>query len=102
MAQAAPAIGVRHRARNAEALPPQHESAATPLPSERPAYPRGTRVYASCPEYDVTGPLAVDHEDLDGIVSIFDEADGRIVRINGWLWSIDLVIDEVAVEVHHA
>jgi hypothetical protein len=72
-----------------------------PLPSERPLYPAGTRVYASCPEYDVTGPLVVDHEDLDGIVSIFDEADGRIVRVNGWLWTVDLVIDEVAVEVHH-
>ena len=71
MAQAAPALGVRHRARNSQVLPPQHETAAAPLPSERPAYPRGTRVYASCPEYDVTGPLVVDHEDLDGIVSIY-------------------------------
>jgi hypothetical protein len=102
MAQAAPELGVRYRARNSQVLPPQHESAAAPLPSERPLYPAGTRVYASCLEYDVTGPLVVDHEDLDGIVSLYDEADGRIVRINGWLWSIDLVIDEIAVEVHHA
>jgi hypothetical protein len=53
-------------------------------------YPRGTRVRAECTEYDVTGTLAVDHVDLDGIVSIWDEDTQDIVRLRGWLWSIEV------------
>jgi hypothetical protein len=41
--------------------------------------------------YDVSGPLVGDHEDLDGIVTVRDELDGKVVKLNSWLWTIEVL-----------
>ena len=41
----------------------------------------------------VSGRLARDHDDLDGVVSVVDEESGEVLRLNAWLWSI-VVVDE--------
>lgn len=62
-----------------------------------PAYPTGTRIYATCELYDVAGVLVGDHEDLDGIVRVYDEAEAEVVSLKGWLWSIDVLGEVVHV-----
>jgi hypothetical protein len=74
MSQATPSLGAPSCARN----------------PEPPAYPKGTHVHASCDLYEVSGPLVSDHADLDGIVSLWDEAEGEIVQLHGYLWAIDV------------
>jgi hypothetical protein len=53
-------------------------------------YPDGTKVHAySDAGHCIEGHLVGDHECLDGIVRIYDKAEGDVVDINGWLWSIE-------------
>jgi hypothetical protein len=58
---------------------------------EVPMYKDGTRIEADCGFNAVAGPLVGNHEDLDGIVTLRDEMDGEVIRLNGWLWSIEVV-----------
>lgn len=60
-----------------------------------PAYPSGTRIYATCDLYEVMGELVGHHEDLDDIVRVYDEAEGETVHLKGRLWSIE-VLGEVS------
>jgi hypothetical protein len=66
---------------------------------EEPMYPDGTRIEAECDFYSVAGPLVGNHECFDGLVTLRDEMnDGEIVTLNGWLWSIEVVPEELAVQ----
>ncbi len=35
--------------------------------------------------------LAEDCDCLDGVVAVGDEDEGDTIRINGWLWSIEVI-----------
>jgi len=61
---------------------------------EDPMLKDGTRIEADCGFNAVAGRLVGDHEDLDGIVTLRDEMDNEVIRLNGWLWCIEVVEDE--------
>ncbi len=58
-------------------------------------YPDGSPIEATCDAHDVTGTLAGDHDDLDGIVSIREADTGEVLRLNGWLWLFETAQDHV-------
>lgn len=54
-------------------------------------YKHGTCVAAVCPEYELVGFLVGDHDELDGIVKLIADDDGKTYHLNGWLWSFCVI-----------
>jgi hypothetical protein len=62
---------------------------------EVPMYKDGTIIEAEagCGAHSIRGRLVGDHECLDDVLTVFDLDEGDTIRINGWLWSIEVVDD---------
>jgi hypothetical protein len=52
-------------------------------------YPNGTQIEAECIEATVIGTLVGDYDTLDEVLTVLTD-DGETIRINGWLWSIEV------------
>ena len=53
-------------------------------------YRCGLHIEATCDAHDVAGTLVGDHDGLDGVVTVRDDDTGEVLRLNGWLWRIDI------------
>lgn len=55
-----------------------------------PAYPAGTRILADCDLHTVEGALLDDVESFDDVFRVRCDDDGKVISINGWLWSVEV------------
>lgn len=53
-------------------------------------YRAGTRIFAECTEYSISGALVEDADDLDGLIKVRCDETGLISTLCGWLWDIDV------------